>query len=454
MPPVDLNIAVLVDLVVFGVCSFVLISTQTLRHSHPAVIYLAFHALVISFRAHAVNGGAKTFLSGIPGLDAVSPGEIGRAVLIADIALIAATVGWVTAGRGNTNRILTTQPPDEQPPVFTYRPLQFKYILTVAAVAMPIGLFTLAKYGSLPGSPVTSISTSSYSTLAVTWPGLVLLAFIYFHGFRPALVIPLVGYLAFTAIQGFDRFRLVIPVILLCQIYLDRRGRRWPGKAMLALLAIMVLVFFPLKEIGLGVIQGQNVATIAANAETSITDALGGRNADQAVLDELAVTVSGAQETGATLWGRPYLNVLVLPVPKQWWPGKPGLADYLNTISQPRRPLAQIGGVTTLPGDLYLNFRIPGLVLCMFLLARLSGRLCYAAYRYPYLSLNRFCYLLLAVNFIQIFRDGLISVPVFLLVNMMPLMAIALLHLLGPPARVVDGDAATLKPRGSTRSSR
>jgi hypothetical protein len=432
VPTVDLSIAVKIDLLVWVVCALVLINRRNLRHSHPAVIYLAFHALVISVRALAVDGGAPTFL---PGISGVEVGEVGRAVVIADIGLIAATLGWVTSGGSKTNvqiakraRGHPLQPRTREPGV-NYRPLQLKYFHIVAAVAMPLGLLAFSSYAGVSAPDATSVNPSSYFTTAATWPGLVLLALIYFHGFRPALVLPMVAYLGIMSIQGYDRFRLIIPVLLLCQIYLDRHGKRWPGKVMLALLAMSLVIFFPLKAIGLGVRQGESFSQIRAEAGSSIQSAFAGENRDQVVLDELAITISGSQASGRVLWGKPYLNTIVLPIPRQVWPSKPGLADYLKVISQPGRPLAQIGGVTTLVGDLYLNFRIPGLVIVMFLLARLSSRLFGSAYRRPYLSAGRFAYLLLAANFIQIMRDGLISLPVFLLVNMMPLIVILVLHL-------------------------
>jgi hypothetical protein len=80
--------------------------------------------------------------------------------------------------------------------------------------------------------------------------GLSLLAFIYCYGFKPALVLLTSLYLAFVVYQGEFRFRLIVPLILLVQIYVDRRGRRWPTLSSTLLLVLGGLLFFPLKEIG------------------------------------------------------------------------------------------------------------------------------------------------------------------------------------------------------------
>ena len=71
-------------------------------------------------------------------------------------------------------------------------------------------------------------AASSWIVIAQTWAGLGLLALIYWYGFKPSLVIPMILYLGLAIYQGHYRFRLLISVILLVQIYLDRQGRRWP----------------------------------------------------------------------------------------------------------------------------------------------------------------------------------------------------------------------------------
>ena len=105
-------------------------------------------------------------------------------------------------------------------------------------------------------------------------------------------------------------------------------------------------------------------------------------------------------------------------------------------MSTPSRPLAELGGVTTLPGDLYLNFGLAGMILLMFVLARFSAQLYQAAYGRPYASVSRFGFLLVASSLVQIYRDGLISIPVFLLVQLLPLMVVFLLHWRKPSLEV------------------
>jgi len=429
----DLSTAQAFDVLVLLACGGLVLTKGGAGHSHPAVIYLIFHGLVVTGRAFAISTGVPTFLSSSQGYEGVSLAEVTRGMFIADLTLIAATVGWMTARkrlRPARSVSLSVDSSGDR-----WRLLRPKLLRRVAIVALPIGIIVFALYGFVPGLGAPSAtSTSSYLTLALTWPGLILVALIYYRGFRFLYIAPLSVYLVIIALQGYGRFRLIVPVILLVQIYLDRRGRRWPDVRAIGVLVLIVLLFFPLKLVGRAVQDSVDPTTIRSDAGSVVSDALSGRSDDQAILDQLAMTLALTDRSGQIFLGKPYLNVLVLPIPRQLWKGKPGLGDHLRALSTPSRPLNQLGTVPTLPGDLYLNFRLPGLLLFMFLLARWSARLYEAAYRRPYRSVGRFAFLLLSCNLIQIYRDGLISVPVFLLVQMLPLVVLVALH-----ARQSDG---------------
>jgi len=138
--------------------------------------------------------------------------------------------------------------------------------------------------------------------------------------------------------------------------------------------------------------------------------------------------------------------LVTLPIPHQWWPEKPGLADYLKDISKPWRPMGELGMITTFLGESYVNFGYVGVVLIPLLFAYLLGRLHFRAYRSHYFTVQRLSYLLIACNLIQIYRDGLVSIVVFTWVNMMPLMLIVLLHYILPAVRRKKIQAAYTVP--------
>ena len=420
--PLEISLfnAVVLDAGVWLLCLIALLAFARLSITHPATTYLAFHAVLISTRAIAILGGAITLFSGLA-TSAVTHSEISRAVIVADLGLVAMTGAWILAAQRPTK-------PTSHP-----RVLQLGIIQAVSAMAIPIGCIAMMLWSRLPGWTPQEIrgqwATSNWFVIAQTWAGLSLLALIYWYGFKPVLTISMGIYLAFVVYQGAFRFRLLVPLILLVQIYLDRRSRRWPKLSSATLLIACGLVFFPLKEIGHQLQSGQTVQNVWRNARQEMAAALRGDHPDERILDEFASTLTLADRHGKLFWGRTYSGLLTVFIPRQWWPEKPGLADFEKEISTQARPMAEDGMVVTMLGEFYLNFSYLGVVILSFAVAYVTGRWFQAAYQRGYFTLSHFMYLLVACNLIQIFRDGLISLFVFTIVNMMPLAVIALIHL-------------------------
>ncbi len=178
--------------------------------------------------------------------------------------------------------------------------------------------------------------------------------------------------------------------------------------------------------------EGEGVEEIADVTRQSVNKALVAKAPDQMFLDEFACALTLSDDAGHFYYGATYLPLITLPIPRQWWPEKPGLADYMNEISKPWRPMGEMGMIVTFLGESYINFGYLGIFLISFLLAYGLGRIYFVAYRNPYLSVVRMAYLLIACNLLQVYRDGLASIVVFTWVNMMPLMVIIGLHYVLP----------------------
>lgn len=271
---------------------------------------------------------------------------------------------------------------------------------------------------------------TNWAIIAQTWAGLSLLALIYWYAFRPTLLISISIYLCWVIYQGNFRFRLLIPLILLMQIYVERRGRRWPRALGIAGLLICALLFFPLKGIGQRLQAGEPIGDVWESARAEIVKVLRGDHPDQMILDQSASALTLADAHGKLYWGRRYEGLLTVVVPRQWWPAKPGLTRYEQEISTRERPMADEGMVITMLGEFYLNFSYAGIVVLSFVFAYLMGGWFERVRCAGYFSLTHFAYLLVASNWIQVFRDGLISLFVFMVINMLPLAAIVALHLL------------------------
>jgi hypothetical protein len=95
------------------------------------------------------------------------------------------------------------------------------------------------------------------------------------------------------------------------------------------------------------------------------------------------------------------------------------------------------GMIVTVLGEAYANFGHLGLVVVPFVLAFVLARFHHRAQGAPFLSVRRFAYLLVAANLIQVFRDGLTSLVIFVVVNMLPLTLLVVAHHAGTwvPAR-------------------
>jgi len=145
-------------------------------------------------------------------------------------------------------------------------------------------------WSRLPGVSTPLIQTdstySNWAIIAQTWAGLSLLALIYWYGLRPSLVISVSAYLCWVIYQGNFRFRLLIPLILLMQIYVDRRGRRWPGALGLAGLLVCALLFFPLKGIGQRLQEGEPIGDVWKSALAEVVSVFRGDHPDEMILDQ------------------------------------------------------------------------------------------------------------------------------------------------------------------------
>jgi hypothetical protein len=430
-----IELALYLDLLAVGLCLALLLRFGKLSHSHPATIYLFFHIYTVTSRLIAISMGSPTLFSGwgMPFL-AVTLNEIARASFLADSALLVMTAAWLRISYVESKRNDSVSNESSN----YYSSLSLMHIWRVVSVALPVGIAGLVLIARWPGIHNSgkindsTLATSSWVSITQTWAGISLLALIYWYGFRWMLVLPMSVYLTIFLFQGYHRFRVIIPIILMMQIYLDRRRRRWPALGGVLLLLVLFTLFYPLKQIGRMVQEGASYSEVFASASTTIRSAYVGQAADQQFLDQYAAALTLIDENGQFNYGQSYLPLITLPIPRQLWPGKPGLADYIGEFSTPWRPMKQMGMIVTFLGEAYANYGYFGIVIIPYLLAYSLGRAYFLAYKRQYFSIERFTYLLFACNLLQVFRDGISSLVVFTFVNMMPLALIVILHYLAP----------------------
>ena len=419
--------SLLIDLLSVTCCLALLLRFGNLRFSHPGTPYMIFHVHTVSVRLLGLFNGAETMYSNAPqDFEPVLPTEIIRAALYCDFALWMVTLVWVLfALRMREDRLRTDA-------LF----LEKKVLDPILAVAFVMGIVGLRIAAHVPGisaydglDPASDWSTSSYLIILPSWFGLAVLGHAYYYGFKPVTVLLVGVYLVLMSLQGGMRFRVIIGIIMTVQIWLEHSNRRWPTKVTVIGLALAALSFFPMKTVGFMVREGASTSEIGSVLSTSITDVSEGANTDQMFLDEMASALTLIDLNGRKFMGSMYLPMLTLPIPRALWPEKPGLSGFLQEISTSHRPMAACGMITTYLGEAYANFGLFGVFIVPALLALLLAFFYRSAYSVPRLSVLRFAYVLLSVNLVQVYRDGLLSMFVFTLVNMMPLAAIVLAHL-------------------------
>lgn len=427
-----ITLAVVIDAVTLIGCAAVLFYNGRLAHSHPGTIYLIFHVLSFSWRLWSIAGGSLLLFAGPEwgwGLiyDPVEPSEIFRAALVADAGLVFLTLAFLRASSDTVGRSTApTAPPS----------LAVHHIWEVALFTFPVGLAGLYLFARLPGENNATVVSgaweqSSWLTNTQTWAGISLLALIYWYGFRSWLVIPMGAYLLLMGYQGFHRFRLIIPLIIMVQIYLDRRQRRWPPLWMSGMLIVAGLLFFSLKTVGQMAQSGASLDEIVQESTDIAEKTLEG-DSELNFLDQLAATLTLRDQAGKYYYGQTYLGAITLPIPRPLWPGKPVLNAYQHEISTPLRPMAQAGMIATFLGEAYVNFGYLGIALIPALIGYGLARFYFYAYTQNYYSITRFTYVLIAAVLIQVYRDGLISLVVHTLAAMMPLFLVIVLHQILP----------------------
>lgn len=414
-----LGTAVSLDVVVVLACLSALLYSRRLSFTHFGTWYFVFHVFSITMRGIALYFGAPSVWSDLVGISPLKDDEVCKAIAIADLGCVAMTLGWIYCRK-------------PRPRPVEARSFSRSFAKPVLMVTFLVGLVAGYYVLRLPGAHETELGSwanSSYPTIASTWCGLALMGAIYVYGARKRFVIPMMLYIGIIALQGFSRFRVVMAVLFLIAVYIDRRARKWPRTSHVAALVLIGVMFFPLKGIGRSIQQGVGLSDVWAFTADSMADAFSMRHPDEAFLDEYASYVSLADRSHGPLFGATYLPLAVLPVPRNWWPNKPGLADWAQQIQTSDRPVFTFGMVPTFYGEVYVNFGIVGVILIAFVWAYLSGTWFAYAYETPFFSLRRFFYLVVMSTVIQVYRDGLISLVVFPLVNSAPLVALAVINL-------------------------
>jgi oligosaccharide repeat unit polymerase len=127
-----------------------------------------------------------------------------------------------------------------------------------------------------------------------------------------------------------------------------------------------------------------------------------------------ASTLTLIDQHGVYYYGATYLTLFLVPIPRPLWQAKPSVVQWMTDISTPSRNLKELGSIPTIYGEAYVNFGYLGIIFVPFLFAKYAARWYFRILNTHPQSANLYLYLYFAAIIVQVYRDGLISIVIFL----------------------------------------
>jgi len=395
---------------------------------HPFAMYIFFHVYSFTYRAYQLWNGAPPMYEENPAADIIKSDEIIKGLLIADLAIIAFALGSYIAQkiyfkdtskstrRTNINKTI---------------------VLLVCLVCLPPGIFVLLQ--AKTGMTSAFFSQSSYYQVLALWPISCLYILVFTYGWRWWTGLGVIAYLSLVALQGYHRTMLVLPIVFFIVILLLKNRRRWLGVGFILPILFLFLIFGRLKYIGRA-FQNQDYNEMWFQLSQSFKPSVDGdQQSSEQFLDQYCGFISMTDTAQKVGYGSNYLAILVLPIPRDIWPNKPGQADHIAEVSTPTRQYDKEGRIITYIGESYYNFRYLGVFFIACFFGYFLTRWCLRSAIGPYGRLEVVTYVIFFTTFIQFYRDGVSSIVIFGLAHQIPFITILVLHkLLGSALKTTD----------------
>ena len=424
------------------VCTVLLCCLVALRCAssplHPSLMMLGCHGYIVTLRLSQLLRGQRpmsyTFVW------PVGVGELLRAALASDAALVAMSAAWLLVRFWGTRRASKPREPRTL--------LSVSRVRNTAVIAMLGNIAAVAILGPHTLMAADPVQMNGYLAAASGWAPWSCCLLLYIYGFSLPLVSFTVVTLVVSILLSHFRGVVIIPLIFLIFTWLARRKTNRPPLSLIPAFVFLWLLWLPMKPIIYSLQAGKSVTEAFSQG---IDDAFGhfgeerGSGIDFQFLDMIGSTMTLVDIHGSHYWGTTLAPLFVSPVPRSLWPGKPQLNQYQQELDIPARNMAHLNMTAGLLGQAYADYGYFGTIAVPFVIS-----LCFSlAYRRlagtTLLSPGALLYLIYLSTFMQLYRDGLLSAIWFPFVHCAPMGWLAVSHWIWPP-KLVRRPQAQVEP--------
>ena len=411
----------LIDVLIVLFLFYFLFRIKQFNLLNPAVIYLLIHTLFVTLRSLQVNLFDFEIINNRNYGFAVNDQEINKAILLADIGIVSFFIGFYTnvsnfKKRGINNLI-------KYPKIIEARPFLLNYYLSIVFF---LGMIGILAFTYLPGIGRYNVEANLLGSMLSSFGIISIIILIYEKGFKVHYLILFILFIFIFSVQGFARFRAILPLVFILLYYLKVNHLKFPPIKFIVIAAFVFILSFPLKEVGLDLKAGRSI-NIPSLIENSFNNIISGEAGDLAFIEQSAAMIGNIDHLDKIFYGKTYTSILFFYVPRSMWKDKPKLNEWQFEISDNTRNFAAMGQISLITGEAYANFRYFGVILILLLLGRFYS---FIYHSYSNLDAKHKGFLILLLfNMIlfQVWRDGLISLFLFPLLNYMPIIGLYLI---------------------------
>ncbi|WP_294311790.1 O-antigen polysaccharide polymerase Wzy [uncultured Chryseobacterium sp.] len=404
----------LIDLLLIITLLILMRVSKTLRFMNPCFIFIFFHLIFISYRCYQIIVQDSLIISNQFYLKPVSVEEIENFLIISDVTLLGFFIGYYI-------KYFLFIPKKRKNEIHKIRIENRKIIKYFTIIVFICGIFSLVLFATIPG--VVDNKDLERNTFIVMFSNLGIVAVIilvYQYGFKKLYLIIFFFIIILYAAQGENRYRVILPLIFILLLYLKKHNLKFPPIKFILAGFVIALLTLPLKSIGSDLRNNQNVDLVESFIK-SFDEFSTGKSGDLSFVEQGAAMVSNINERGKYFLGRTYFPILIFWIPRSMYQEKPRLNEWQFEISDKNRNFGEMGQISLISGEAYANFGLFGAFVIPFFLGWFYAKLYLNQMYQSYLSRKFLLYAIFTMILFQVWRDGIISLILFPILNFSPL---------------------------------